>query len=181
LRAYFDNVQHYLLLEKVARRVKDEAVMHLLKMMLKATGKQGVPQGGVITPFTQKVIWGTCLVWRYATALWGSLWHCNAMANGDGIVSYLNVFDDEAYDSLSLGDTQRISSTAQADEERRKGFRKTQEGFPIVGLVSHCLQLSTKRLFALAQCRHTLTQLFDRKKCFLVGAQKSFDALANMH
>jgi RNA-directed DNA polymerase len=34
----------------VARRVKDEAVMHLLKMMLKATGKQGVPQGGVISP-----------------------------------------------------------------------------------------------------------------------------------
>jgi RNA-directed DNA polymerase len=50
LKAYFDNVQHYLLLEKVARRVQDEAVMHLLKMMLKATGKQGVPQGGVISP-----------------------------------------------------------------------------------------------------------------------------------
>src|ERR1700719_4967117 len=54
LKAYFDNVQHYLLLEKVARRVQDEAVMHLLKMMLKATGKKGVPQGGVITPLTQK-------------------------------------------------------------------------------------------------------------------------------
>src|SRR5215472_5924774 len=50
LRAYFDNVQHYLLLEKVARRVGDDAVMHLLKMMLKATGKKGVPQGGVISP-----------------------------------------------------------------------------------------------------------------------------------
>ena len=50
LSAYFDNVQHYLLLEKVARRVQDEAVMHLLKMILKATGKKGVPQGGVISP-----------------------------------------------------------------------------------------------------------------------------------
>jgi RNA-directed DNA polymerase len=50
LRAYFDNVQHYLLLEKVARRVGDDAVLHLLKMMLKATGKKGVPQGGVISP-----------------------------------------------------------------------------------------------------------------------------------
>jgi RNA-directed DNA polymerase len=50
LKAYFDNVQHHLLLEKVARRVQDEAVMHLLKMMLKATGKKGVPQGGVISP-----------------------------------------------------------------------------------------------------------------------------------
>src|ERR1700756_478628 len=50
LAAYFDNVQHSLLLEKVARRVRDDAVMHLLKMMLKATGKKGVPQGGVISP-----------------------------------------------------------------------------------------------------------------------------------
>jgi len=50
LTAYFDNVQHSLLLEKVARRVRDDAVMHLLKMMLKATGTKGVPQGGVISP-----------------------------------------------------------------------------------------------------------------------------------
>jgi RNA-directed DNA polymerase len=50
LASYFDNVQHSLLLEKVARRVQDDAVMHLLKMILKATGKRGVPQGGVISP-----------------------------------------------------------------------------------------------------------------------------------
>ena len=50
LKAYFDNVQHYLLLAKVGRRIQDVAVMHLLKMILKATGKKGVPQGGVISP-----------------------------------------------------------------------------------------------------------------------------------
>jgi RNA-directed DNA polymerase len=50
LRAYFDNIQHFLLLKKVARRVQDDAVMHLLKIMLKATGKKGVSQGGVISP-----------------------------------------------------------------------------------------------------------------------------------
>jgi len=55
LKAYFDNVQHYLLLEKVAKRVQDDAVMHLLKMMLKATGKKGVPQGGVISPLLSNV------------------------------------------------------------------------------------------------------------------------------
>jgi RNA-directed DNA polymerase len=55
LRAYFDNVQHYLLLKKVARRVQDDAVMHLLKMMLEATGKKGVPQGGVISPLLSNV------------------------------------------------------------------------------------------------------------------------------
>jgi RNA-directed DNA polymerase len=50
LSAYFDNVQHSLLLEKVARRDHDDGDMHLLKMILKATGKKGVPQGGVISP-----------------------------------------------------------------------------------------------------------------------------------
>ena len=50
LTAYFDNVQHSLLLEKVARRVQDDAVMHLLKMILEATGTKGVPQSGVISP-----------------------------------------------------------------------------------------------------------------------------------
>jgi RNA-directed DNA polymerase len=50
LRAYFDTVQHELLLKKVAQRINDDDVMHLLKLMLKASGKKGVPQGGVISP-----------------------------------------------------------------------------------------------------------------------------------
>jgi len=50
LLAYFDNVQHSQLLEKVARRVQDVSVMRLLKMILKSTGTKGVPQGGVISP-----------------------------------------------------------------------------------------------------------------------------------
>src|SRR6201988_1933285 len=50
LRAYFDNVRHDRLLEKVAQRVDDADILHLLKIMLKANGKQVVPQGGVISP-----------------------------------------------------------------------------------------------------------------------------------
>jgi RNA-directed DNA polymerase len=49
-RAYFDNVRHDLLLKKVATRIRDADVMHLLKLILKASGKKGVPQGGVISP-----------------------------------------------------------------------------------------------------------------------------------
>ncbi len=50
LRAYFDTVRHHLLVEKVARRVSDAQVLWLFKLLLKASGKQGVPQGGVISP-----------------------------------------------------------------------------------------------------------------------------------
>jgi len=55
LRAYFDNIQHYLLLEKVARRIDDGAVMGLIKTILRATGKKGVPQGGVISPVLSNI------------------------------------------------------------------------------------------------------------------------------
>jgi RNA-directed DNA polymerase len=50
LRSYFDTVRHHIVLKKVARRVDDEAILWLLKLLLQASGKQGVPQGGVISP-----------------------------------------------------------------------------------------------------------------------------------
>src|SRR5271167_2973360 len=46
----FDHVRHDRLLEKVAKRVEDADILHLLKVILKASGRKGVPQGGVISP-----------------------------------------------------------------------------------------------------------------------------------
>lgn len=55
LAAYFDTVRHDLLLGKVARRVQDGETLHLLKLMLKASGKRGVPQGGVLSPLLANI------------------------------------------------------------------------------------------------------------------------------
>jgi RNA-directed DNA polymerase len=46
----FDSVRHDWLLDKVAKRVQDDELLHLLKVILKASGSIGVPQGGVISP-----------------------------------------------------------------------------------------------------------------------------------
>lgn len=43
-------IRHHIVLEKVARRVQDDDIMHLLKLILKANGRRGVPQGGNISP-----------------------------------------------------------------------------------------------------------------------------------
>jgi RNA-directed DNA polymerase len=55
LRSYFDTVRHHLLLEKIAVRIDDDAIMGLLRMILKASGSRGVPQGGVISPLLSNI------------------------------------------------------------------------------------------------------------------------------
>ena len=55
LAAYFDTVRHDRLLGKVARRVQDPEILQLLKRMLKASGKRGVPQGGVVSPLLANI------------------------------------------------------------------------------------------------------------------------------
>jgi RNA-directed DNA polymerase len=55
LKVYFDHVRHDLLLKKVAERVNDTRVRALLQLILKAGGKRGVPQGGVISPLLSNI------------------------------------------------------------------------------------------------------------------------------
>lgn len=55
LKSYFDNIRHHLVLRKLAMRVKDPAILQLVKRILKANGKRGVPQGGVLSPLLANV------------------------------------------------------------------------------------------------------------------------------
>ena len=54
------NIRHHLLLAQVAQRVKDPEVLHVLKLVLHASGKKGVAQGGVLSPLLSN---------RYLTAV----------------------------------------------------------------------------------------------------------------
>ena len=55
LSRYFDTIQHAILLGKIAKRVQDPAVMHLVKQIIKVGGSVGVPQGGPFSPLAANI------------------------------------------------------------------------------------------------------------------------------
>jgi group II intron reverse transcriptase/maturase len=52
---YFDTIRHSVLLDKVAKRVQDTQVLHLVKQIIKAGGEIGVPQGGPFSPLAANI------------------------------------------------------------------------------------------------------------------------------
>jgi RNA-directed DNA polymerase len=76
IRGFFDNLSHDWLLKFVQHRVADRRILRLIQKWLKAgvmeegewkNTEMGTPQGSVITPLTQKVIW---VAGRRRTAVW---------------------------------------------------------------------------------------------------------------
>lgn len=55
LSAYFDNIDHDILMKQIKTRINDDKLLGLIGKILKATGKQGVPQGGVISPLFSNI------------------------------------------------------------------------------------------------------------------------------
>jgi len=55
LSRYFDTIRHSVLLDKIAKRVQDPRVLHLVKQIIKAGGKVGVPQGGPFSPLAANI------------------------------------------------------------------------------------------------------------------------------
>jgi RNA-directed DNA polymerase len=65
LAKFFDRVNHDILIDRLRKRVRDGGVIRLVRAYLTSgimdggvfqEREQGTPQGGVLTPFTQKVI-----------------------------------------------------------------------------------------------------------------------------
>ncbi len=70
IKAFFDNIDHRLLMRAVCKHTDEKWVLLYIKRWLKTKveqkgcallgGKKGTPQGGVMTPRTQKITWYFC-------------------------------------------------------------------------------------------------------------------------
>jgi RNA-directed DNA polymerase len=79
LKSFFDDIRHAPVLAKVARRVRDEQVLRLIKQFLKSTGARGIPQGSPLSPLL-------------ANVMLNDLDHI--LARGYGYLSYARYLDD---------------------------------------------------------------------------------------
>ena len=79
LKSFFDDIRHAPVLAKVARRVRDERVLRLIKQFLKSTGARGIPQGSPLSPLL-------------ANVMLNDLDHI--LARGYGYLSYARYLDD---------------------------------------------------------------------------------------
>jgi RNA-directed DNA polymerase len=52
---FFDTVKQDVLLRKIATRVEDKDLLHLVKVILKASSRKGLPQGGPLSPLLSNI------------------------------------------------------------------------------------------------------------------------------
>jgi RNA-directed DNA polymerase len=55
IKSFFDEVPHDILLSKLSKRIQDDAILKLCKVILKTAGKRGLPQGSLIGPLFSNV------------------------------------------------------------------------------------------------------------------------------
>ena len=132
LEKFFDRVNHDILMGRLAKRMADSpgfnpGVLRLIRRYLKAgiladgvviERHEGTPQGGPITPLTQKVTLvargAVSAARRRRTPVIGSRsrGYGNAVSNDDGVIAHENFLDHQAHDTLAFGNIKRIGSAA---------------------------------------------------------------------
>ena len=128
IQGFFDNLNHEDLVEMLSRRIGDRELLRLIRKWLKAgvleTDGQvmhpatGTPQGGIVTPRTQKVTSesgsgsGACRAWT-AVPFGSEIGHRNGVSDSNRIAANQNLLHNQTKDFLPLNSIQSLGSDTE--------------------------------------------------------------------
>jgi RNA-directed DNA polymerase len=118
LSRYFDTIRHSILLGKIAQRIQDPQVLHLVKQIIKVGGTVGVPQGGPFSPLAANIYLNE-VDW-YFDAI-----RCKTAQGGYEAVNY-HRFADDIVITLSGHHTKRGWA--------ERALERLQEQFALIGV-----------------------------------------------
>ena len=118
LSRYFDTIRHSILLDKIAQRIQDPQVLHLVKQIIKVGGTIGVPQGGPFIPLAANIYLNE-VDW-YFDAI-----RCKTAQGGYEAVNY-HRFADDIVITLSGHHTKRGWA--------ERALHRLQEQFALIGV-----------------------------------------------
>ncbi len=128
LEKFLDRVNHDLLMARVARRVKDKRVLRLIRRYLQAglmegglvsPRAEGTPQGGVVTPRTQKITSesgsgsGGCWRPQAAVSSGSGVGRRKGMSDSNRITANQDLLHDQTKDFLPLHSIQSLGSNTE--------------------------------------------------------------------
>jgi RNA-directed DNA polymerase len=118
LSRYFDTIRHSILLDKIAQRIQDPQVLHLVKQIIKVGGIVGVPQGGPFSPLAANIYLNE-VDW-YFDAI-----RCKTAEGGYEAVNY-HRFADDIVITISGHHTKRGWA--------ERALQRLQEQFALIGV-----------------------------------------------
>ncbi len=130
LTAFFDNIRHHIMFEKLAERVDDARVMRLVKLIVRTNGRKGVPQGGVLSPLLANIYLNKIDELFEKAAV-------TARQNGYGAMDYCRFADDMVITTVAHSGSDHLleySRQRLEEELKRLGVELNPEKTKIVDL-----------------------------------------------
>jgi len=176
LEKFFDRVNHDILMDRLAKRIADKRVLRLIRRYLEAgvmvhglvsQRVEGTPQGGPLTPCTQKRTLSRTVstsdrgAWieqsRGSTG--GAIRGRNRMPDRNAVVADDDFLDEQSHDALAFQHAQPLGLGAQALEEFTQRVSESHVGGLVGQLGTQRVELRLQPRLALAQLGHAPAQL----------------------